>query len=216
MNQILYQDFTKDKLIFSYPRRMKLLFIVSILIIIICIIVFVYLRYNSFKNQKIAENLKSKFEIQNLYTSKNSNYISQKLSSDTRNSYYFVIGLLKIEKINLTYPILSETSDDLLEIAPCRFYGPMPNEVGNLCIAGHNYANQTHFAKIHLLEVGDIIQIYDLSGNKINYQIYSKKEISSQDTSCLSQDTNSLREITLITCKAIKGNRIVIKAKENR
>ena len=40
--------------------------------------------------------------------------------------------ILKIDKIKLDYPILSEVSEDLLKIAPCRFAGPLPNNVGNL------------------------------------------------------------------------------------
>ena len=83
-----------------------------------------------------------------------------------------------------------------------------------MCVAGHNYANQTHFAKLHYLENGDLIQVFDLNGDKVDYSIYSKNEIPANDTSCLSQNTNSLREVTLVTCNTIKGNRIIIKAME--
>ena len=98
-------------------------------------------------------------------------------------------------KIGLFYPILSKVSDELLEISPCFFYGALPNQIGNMCIAGHNYANQTHFAKLHLLNIGDVIEIYDLNGLKLDYSIYSKEEIPASDISCLSQDTNNEKEI---------------------
>lgn len=134
------------------------------------------------------------------------------MSSDTTSP--FVIGLIEIDKINLLYPILSTTSDESLNIAPCRFYGPMPNEVGNLCIAGHNNANDKLFGKLDLLNKNDIIKIYDLNGNVIDYCIYDIRKIQANDTSCINQDTNGVKEISLITCNNLKGSRLLIKAKE--
>lgn len=32
---------------------------------------------------------------------------------------------------------------------------------GNLCIAAHNYKNDTFFSNISKLEIGDLITIYD-------------------------------------------------------
>ena len=125
-----------------------------------------------------------------------------------------MIGILQIEKIDLLYPILSTTSDELLNISPCRFCGPMPNQIGNLCIAGHNNANNKLFGKLDLLNYNDIIKIYDLNGVSLNYYIYDIKQIPSNDTSCMSQDTNNTREISLITCNNMKNSRLLIKAKE--
>ena len=66
-----------------------------------------------------------------------------------------------------------------------------------------------------MIDVGDLIDIYDISGNKVNYIIYDKYETSSNDLSCLNQETNNKREITLITCNTLKNTRHIIKAKEN-
>lgn len=218
MNQILGNQFKNEnnKNINLSSRKSQIIFFIASFVIIISIIFYIYLRYNASHNAKITKNLESKFEIRNLYSNTIGNYNAARTSLNFENKDPFVIGLLKIEKINLAYPILSETTDQLLEISPCRFYGPMPNQIGNMCIAGHNYANQTHFAKIHSLDEGDNIQIFDLNGNMIDYYIYSIQELPADDTSCLSQDTNNLREITLVTCNTIKGNRIVIKAKEDK
>ena len=192
--------------------KFKLLLIISILIIIICISIYLFFKYNSYKKEKISASLVDNFNITTLY-SNNANYIADKTNNTNEP---FVIGLLRIDKINLMYPILSNTSDELLTISPCRFYGPMPNEIGNLCIAGHNYENQKHFGKLTSLEIGDIIQIYDLNSNNINYFIYKIQEVPANDTSCTSQNTNNMREVTLVTCNTIKGTRIIVKAKENR
>ena len=126
----------------------------------------------------------------------------------------FVIGLIKIDKLDLLYPILSTVSDDLLNISPCRFYGPMPNQVGNLCIAGHNKTNDKMFGKLDLLNIGEKIEIYDLNGYCINYIVYDINNIHSNDTSCMNQNTNGKREICLITCNNIKDSRLLIKSIE--
>ena len=104
-------------------------------------------------------------------------------------------------------------NDELLTLSVCRFYGPMPNEVGNICIAGHNYNNGSFFSNIPLLSVGDTIILTDLSHNQQFYKIYEKDEINARDTSCTSQETNGQKEITLVTCNNFTGNRIIIKAK---
>ena len=194
-------------------KKFKFILILSVIIIILCIIIYLFLKYNSYKKEKISKDLVTNFSITTLYAN-NNNYIASKITNNIEEP--FVIGLLKIDKINLMYPILSNSSEELLEISPCRFYGPMPNEIGNLCIAGHNYANQKHFGKLTYLEINDIFQVYDLNGNYINYVIYEIKEVPANDTSCINQDTNNSIEVTLVTCNTIKGTRIVIKAKEHR
>lgn len=216
MNQILESKvLTKSTSLTptNSSKKFKFILIFSILIIALCIIIYLILKYNSYKKEKFSKSLVTNFGITTLYAN-NNDYIANKTTTNIEEP--FVIGLLKIDKINLMYPILSNTSEELLKISPCRFYGPMPNEIGNLCIAGHNYANQKHFGKLTSLEINDIFQVYDLNGNFIDYIIYEIKEVSANDTSCINQDTNNSREVTLVTCNTIKGTRIVVKAKENR
>ena len=90
----------------------------------------------------------------------------------------------------------------------------MPNEPGNLCIAGHNYDNGTFFSDITKLKINDIICIYDSNGIKKDYYIYKKYEVSSSDISCTDQNTSGNCEITLVSCNNINNNRIIIKARE--
>ena len=49
--------------------------------------------------------------------------------------------------------VISKTNDELLKLSICRYYGPMPNEIGNLCIAGHNYKNNLMFSKLNKLNI---------------------------------------------------------------
>lgn len=89
----------------------------------------------------------------------------------------------------------------------------MPNEIGNLCIAGHNYVDYKLFSRLNELELNDIISIYDLDGTQVNYSIYDIYETNPDDTSCTFQETNGLRIVTLVTCNNVNGKRLVIHAK---
>ena len=127
---------------------------------------------------------------------------------------YYTIGVINIPKIEVNYPILSTYSDALLKIAPCKFYGPNPNNVGNLCIAGHNYRNTKFFSKVPTLEYGDIIEITDLGGNTIKYSVYNKYIVNPDELECTSQLTAGRKEVTLITCTNDNQKRHIIKARE--
>ena len=86
---------------------------------------------------------------------------------------------------------------------------------GNLCIAAHNYKNNTFFSNLSKLEIGDIINIKDNNGNVIDYKIYDIYTLEQTDLSCINQNTNNLRIVTLITCDNINDNfRTIVKAKE--
>lgn len=127
---------------------------------------------------------------------------------------YYTIGVVNIPSIDVNYPILSTYSDALLKIAPCKFHGPNPNEVGNLCIAGHNYRNSKFFSKVPDMELGDTIEITDLGGNTITYSVYDKFIVNPDELECTSQLTGGKREITLITCTDDNKQRHIIKARE--
>lgn len=127
---------------------------------------------------------------------------------------YYTIGRITIPKISVDYPILSETTEELLKKSPCKFWGADPNQVGNFCIVGHNYRNKLFFSKVPTLEMGDIIEITDLSNKTLQYSVYDKFEIEPDNTECTSQLTNGRKEITVITCTNDGKKRVVVKAKE--
>ena len=213
MNQIL---FTKDLFVIKRKKlhiKFKIIFWIFFLLSLIFIFYFILLKYYSIKRIKISDNMKISYQIQSLYSSIPNN---QTISSPIFKVNTFVIGLVEIPKINLTYPILSNTSNENLKISPCYFYGANPNTIGNMCIAGHNYSNNSMFGKLYLLELNDIIYIYDLNGTKKEYIVYDYFDVDPTDKSCLSQNTSGNCEITLITCSILNDKRYIIKAKENR
>lgn len=130
---------------------------------------YLYNLYDINQKEKISKQLVNNFYIENLYKD-NSSYEANR--SSINNSYvqdenkFDVIGLIEINSININYPILSYENEELLKIAPCKFAGPNLNEIGNVCIAGHNYNNYKFFSKLKNLKIGDIINIYDLTRKK--------------------------------------------------
>ena len=127
---------------------------------------------------------------------------------------YQVIGLIQISKINLEYPILIETTKDSLTKSITRFGNGKVNEVGNLCLAGHDYINNSMFGGINKLENGDEILITDLYGNKVTYTVFDKYTTNPDDTSVLESVDSNKREVTLITCSNGNKDRLIIRATE--
>lgn len=142
----------------------------------------------------------------------------QQILTAEDGSTYYTIGEINIPSINVNYPILTadnlDNIDTLLKISICKFHGANPNQIGNLCLVGHNYKNSKFFSKVPGLNNGDIIQIKDLSGTTLNYAVYDKYIVEPDNVACTTQLTDGKKEITLITCTNDNKQRYIIKARE--
>ena len=100
-------------------------FMVSSLIAIFFFITFLIRMIQMNENEKLSKQLLGQYQIATLYaeTSHDTSYDTN-IDINSQNQSPFVIGMLKIDKINLNYPILSETSHDLLDLSLCRFARP--------------------------------------------------------------------------------------------
>ena len=133
---------------------------------------------------------------------------------------YDVIGTVKIPKINIEYPIVSiETSNPEetkkpMKFAIVRYWGGNVNDFGNLSIAGHNNYDGTMFGQTKKLEIGDAVELTDLTKQTIKYQIYQKFTTNPNDVSVLQTEDKSVREVTLITCTNGNKERLILKARE--
>ena len=134
--------------------------------------------------------------------------------NDEKGNEHSVVGVVNIPKINSKYPIIAETTDKLLKVSVCKFWGPNPNEVGNFCIVGHNYKNSKFFSKVPTLVVGDIVEITDLAGKTLKYRAYDIYTVDPSDTRCTSQLTQGKKEVTLITCTNDAKQRVIVKCTE--
>lgn len=135
------------------------------------------------------------------------------LNSNSKGQKYRVAGQIHIPKIDVNYPIVYETSDEYLKIAPTKLFGPDVNQPGNVCIVGHNYKNEQFFSRLSELENNDKINLLDNKGKRVSYLVYDKYEVSETDLSCTNQNTNGEMEATLITCTKKKDKRLVVKCR---
>lgn len=241
MNQILIAE---KLYVTPELRRKKKMYkmhaILSVFLALVLFSVYIYAEYDRNKSEEVSQDILASMEVEEDTTtiqmkdnilvvalddyeedssveevqiSSNTNAISSRYV-DSKGNIYSIVGMINIPKINVNYPILSETSEALLKVAPCKFWGPNPNEVGNFCIVGHNYRNKKFFSKVINLVVGDRIELTDLSGRVITYQVYDKYTVDPEDVKCTSQLTNGRKEVTLITCTNDSKQRVVVKTRE--
>ena len=125
---------------------------------------------------------------------------------------YPVIAKLEIPKINLETYVISEYSNQALGVSVTKFYGGNPNEVGNFCIAGHNYITKNMFHDLKKLSIGDTFTLVGTNNHEGIYKIYLVEIVEPNETQCLSQKTDGRIEVTLITCTTDSSKRIIVKA----
>ena len=127
---------------------------------------------------------------------------------------YNIESIIRIPRLEINYPVITETSEELLKISLNKYWGPSPNTVGNYCVVGHNYKSKKMFGKLSEVVSGDIIEVEDMKGNVVQYSVYDRYVVEPTDTSCTSQLTGGRREVTLITCTNYGQQRLVVKARE--
>ena len=167
------------------------------------------------KNMQSNENEKKNQEVVEVFSS-----IDNTEKQELTLNGYKVIGIIKIPKIDLEYPILEmdvsnpEEAKDPMRLAIIKYWGGEINGYGNLSLAGHNNYNGTMFGKTKYLEVGDTFELIDLTNQSIQYQIYDIFKTDPNDVTILETKDETIREVTLITCTNGNRERLILKAKE--
>ena len=231
MNQIL----VSEKLYVTPElKRKKKIYQFAFLISIICVCLlssyYIYAEYDRTKSEEVSQEILA--EIDNTTINQDDGILRVALEADTQeqnveiqetesNKYvtqsgatYTTEAVLNIPSLGINYPVLSDTSEELLKISLNKFWGPTPNTVGNYCIVGHNYKNKKMFGKLADIKNGDIVELTDNSGKTIKYAVYNKYVVNPEDVACTSQLTNGNKEVTLITCTNYGKQRLVVKARE--
>ena len=140
--------------------------------------------------------------------------VTEEYTTNDGNTTYSSEAILKIPNLGIEYPVLSETSEELLKISINKLWGPGPNEVGNYCVAGHNYKSGKMFGKLKNINIGEKMELTDLKGRTVTYIVSDKYTIDPTDVNCTSQLTNGRRKLTLITCSNSGSKRLVIQGYE--
>ena len=245
MNQILVTEKIYVTPELRRKKKMyKVLLILSIFSIISLFSIYIYAEYDRNKEEEISEDIlyfmvngeednTTISSYENALVVKITQEIEQEIEVPKENKEplqlatatstytapngkkYETIGVVKIPKLNITYPILSKTTDALMKVAPCKFHGASPNEVGNLCIIAHNYRRKgVFFSDVPDLENGDVVEIQDLSQRTIQYEVYDVHIVMPDNVSDTSQKTNGRKEVTLITCTDNSEQRVIVRCKE--
>lgn len=103
---------------------MKWPFISLIILLSIAISYSILLNNDIKESEKFSKAIMDDLSISKIY-GESSEYGAEFLNSHIyfyENSSFSVIGVINIEKLGITYPILSDISKKLLKISPCRFY----------------------------------------------------------------------------------------------
>ena len=195
MNQILITKIKKN-----YKKIFKFQFFFSIIITIILIIYYLY-DYRKTKNgEEIFRILNQKMELSKIY----------KIEGQALQKSLY-LGKICVEKIDMEYPIFNDYNEELLKIAPCKFYGGDIGDSGNVCIAGHNYNDNRFFGRVDELKKGDEIEIIDLNDKEYMYIVFDIYETEETDVQSVIRKKKAY-ELTLLTCNNSNKKRIVIKA----
>ena len=205
-------------------KRKNKIIIVNLFLIFIVLTILVFVILDIYKENKIG---KSNYDVQGVSTSVNNkeeNKINENKTNKERKYIkedvpleykgYTVISKLEIPKIDLETYVLEKYLEETLNISVVKFYGANPNEIGNFCIAGHNFKNKNMFKNLKKLSVGDNLFIIDNDIGRVEYEIFDIYKVSPKDVACLLQETNGKKEVTLITCTNDSKERIIVKARE--
>lgn len=204
MNQILQTKLNNKKVKLKKIKFiLKTQLYISLSLIIIIGIVIINNKSNLYKQEQYSSKILNNYNITKLYA----NYISNESVDETS-----VIGTIEIPTINIYYPVFSNCDDNLLKISPCKLYGPSIGQLGNLCIAGHNYDNTKFFSKIGSLSTNDEIILYNNYNKKFLYYVSDIYEVEFNDLSPIYNYNKKSKLLTLITCNNINNKRIIVKA----
>ena len=189
-------------------KLINILIIILVISAIILLVVIVY-RYSQYqKNSQEAVAVAEKIEEEFEQTLETNNKVEMEYKG------YQVVGIIEIPKINIKYPILSETNEDSIQYSITKFAGEDINSIGNFVVAGHNYLDGSMFGKVKQLEIGDEIKLTDLYNNTISYEIFDIYSVNPNDTSVIKSVKEDSREVTLITCTKGHIERLITRARE--
>lgn len=211
MKRVIYRRgrrATKKKI--NKKKLFGLIFLLAV-IVVTCIEIYSKKESNAHATSDTSVEITNETTDNNTISEEEKNIVDVDIP-DTVGGYN-VLGQLVLEKIGVTQNILDRTEDDSLKVGVTKFYGPKIDQAGNFCICGHNY---TGILK-ELKEMNEGDEFYIISKDtkeRIDYKIYDMYSCEPTDLSCLAQNQDGRREVTLITCDPGGLTRLICKARE--
>ena len=198
-------------------NKKKVFGVVCIVIIVISIVLYSLLKpKKDSSNAETEENTINTAEIEEKIDENQNEAEAQTIiGSDLPDKMgnYNVIGELVIEKIGVKNNIIEKTDNNSLDLSVTKFYGTDINNMGNICITGHNYSKM--LKRLSELNVGDTFYMVNKKeSTKVEYKIFDMYTCNPTDLECLDPRYNGVKEVTLITCNPGGLTRLICKAKE--
>ncbi|MET3684200.1 sortase A [Alkalibacillus flavidus] len=129
-------------------------------------------------------------------------------------SRHDVLGLLHINQLDLTLPLIDDVSEAALDVGAGLIRGDQQfGEIGNIGVAAHRSRTKGRlFSELDQLTEGDVVEIQTTDGT-IEYEVFRQRIVKPSQTSVLDTiDDESI--ITLITCTLDGDKRIIVQAKQ--
>ena len=189
--------------------------IIKQIIILVIFMILIYIFWGMNREDKIALVEKNEINIQaeEIVIEENQENVKRE-EVHIEESYlgYNVSSKLIIPKINLETYVLEDYTIEGMNVCASKYWGPDANEIGNFCIAGHNYKKDNMFYNLIDLNIGDELYLLDNKNGKYTYTIYNIYKVKPKNISPLDQETNGKRIVTLITCVNYTDNRLIVQA----
>ena len=191
-------------------KRINWPFVIALIIAGISFVIYPeFLRYTG---EKKAEELIQGFEDElEMDVEEEETEESSALSQEDADalSEEEVIGIIKIESIDIKYPVMEGTGEDVL----CKGIGHLAEtagigEKGNCVLCGHNGSRRgTFFTPLNTVQIGDEVELIDKRGRSHIYKIVNTKVVEPRDNSI--KNTDGTEKLTLFTCAESGTKRFV-------
>ena len=202
-----------------HPRKKKRINWSFVIVLIIAGIAFVmYPEFLRYTGEKEAEELMQGFEDELEDENEEEMDVEEEKTEEPSSlsqkdadalSKEEVIGIIKIEAIDIKYPVMEGTGEEVL----CKGIGHLPEtagigEKGNCVLCGHNGSRRgTFFTPLNTVQIGDKVEIIDKKGKSHIYKIVNTKVVEPRDNSI--KNTDGTEKLTLFTCAESGTKRFV-------
>lgn len=191
------------------PDRRKIITAVIFFLIGCCFFIYPFAleAYQDYRQEKMLnEWRKGLLLVENIPLEKTADeiadetggYTSEEITS--QDSDMEIVGILKIDGIELMQPIIRGAADSNLNYSVTTLEPTgVPGEIGNFTVVGHNSRTfGRHFNRLQEVKEGDIVTVI-LADKSLSFTVDSIQVIEPEDMWILDGDGINSR-ITLITC----------------
>lgn len=119
---------------------------------------------------------------------------------------YRYIGVLSVDSLELSLPVMEEWDYDRLKISPCRFAGNLYQD--NLVICAHNYPQ--HFASLKEVPLGTEVTFTDAEGSAFRYAVVGFDTVGPDEVEKM---VTGDWDLTLFTCNTNGQTRCAVRCR---